>query len=65
MSEKRAIWFKEWLISKGIDAGLVSTRGMGARFPIEICPEPSPPTLNCPPEVHAANRRVELRWKVG
>jgi hypothetical protein len=64
LSEKRAIWFKEWLISKGIDAGLVSTRGMGARFPIEICPEPSPPASNCPPEVHAANRRVELRWKV-
>jgi hypothetical protein len=65
LSEKRAIWFKDWLVSKGIDPSSVSTRGMGARFPVEICPEAPVHAPNCPPEVHAANRRVELRWKVG
>jgi len=66
LSERRAVWFKKWLLAKGISSETLSTRGMGARFPMELCPENSPPTpSDCPPEVHAANRRVELRWKVG
>lgn len=64
LSQKRAIWFKEWLISKGVHAEHVSTRGMGARFPVERCPNISDPFSDCPPEVHAVNRRVELRWEV-
>ena len=64
LSEKRAVWFKEWLITKGVKAVQVSTRGMGARFPVKLCPTPSGPSSDCPPEVHALNRRVELRWEV-
>ena len=64
LSIERAIWFKEWLISKGVDAEKVSTRGMGARFPMKRCPNISDPLVECPPEVHAVNRRVELRWEV-
>jgi hypothetical protein len=30
-----------------------------------VCPDNSSGSSDfCPPEVHAANRRVELRWKV-
>ena len=64
LSKKRAVWCKEWLISKGVHAAQVSTRGMGARFPAALCPNLSDPFLGCPPEVHAVNRRVELRWEV-
>ncbi len=64
LSIERAIWFKAWLISKGVDAEKVSTRGMGARFPVKRCPNISDPLVECPPEVHAVNRRVELRWEV-
>jgi len=64
LSKKRAVWFKEWLISKGVHAEQVSTRGMGARFPVKLCPNISDPFSDCPPEVHAVNRRVELRWEV-
>jgi hypothetical protein len=64
LSKKRAVWFKEWLISKGVHAEQVSTRGMGARFPVKTCPNLSDAFLDCPPEVHAVNRRVELRWEV-
>lgn len=64
LSQKRAVWFKEWLISKGVDSEQVSTRGMGARFPVKHCPNLSEPFSDCPPEVHAVNRRVELRWEV-
>ncbi|MDG2311223.1 MAG: OmpA family protein, partial [Flavobacteriales bacterium] len=64
LSINRAIWFKAWLISKGVDAEHISTRGMGARFPVKRCPNISDPFGECPPEVHAANRRVELRWEV-
>ena len=64
LSQKRAVWFKEWLISQGVHAEQVSTRGMGARFPVKRCPNLSDPFLDCPPEVHAGNRRVELRWEV-
>ncbi|MDE0918244.1 MAG: OmpA family protein, partial [Flavobacteriales bacterium] len=64
LSKKRAVWFKAWLISKGVHAEQVSTRGMGARFPVKRCPNISDPFSDCPPEVHAVNRRVELRWEV-
>ncbi len=65
LSELRAIWFKEWLLAKGLDASRLITRGMGARFPMQVCPEgTSESSVYCPPEVHDANRRVELRWKV-
>ena len=64
LSKKRAVWFKAWLISKGVHAEQVSTRGMGARFPVKRCPKISDPFSDCPPEVHAVNRRVELRWEV-
>ena len=64
LSEKRAVWFKEWLITKGIKPSQLSTKGMGARFPVELCPNLSDPFSDCPPEVHAINRRVELRWEV-
>ena len=64
LSKKRAVWFKTWLISKGVHAEQVSTRGMGARFPVKRCPNISDPFSDCPPEVHAVNRRVELRWEV-
>jgi len=64
LSKKRAVWFKTWLISKGVHAEQVSTRGMGARFPVKRCPKISDPFSDCPPEVHAVNRRVELRWEV-
>ena len=66
LSELRAVWFKEWLVAKGVSSAMLSTRGMGARFPMILCPVNSPEnSTDCPPEVHAANRRVELRWKVG
>jgi len=65
LSELRAVWFKEWLLEKGMDESRLSTRGMGARFPMVVCPDNSTASpAFCPPEVHAANRRVELRWKV-
>ena len=65
LSELRAVWFKDWLLEGGIEASKLSTIGMGARFPMEICPDNSSSDIDdCPPEVHAANRRVELRWKV-
>jgi hypothetical protein len=65
LSELRAVWFKEWLLDKGMDESRLSTRGMGARFPMVVCPDNSSGSSDfCPPEVHAANRRVELRWKV-
>tara|TARA_B110000459_G_C16625877_1_gene505745 strand:- start:10147 stop:11571 length:1425 start_codon:yes stop_codon:yes gene_type:complete len=61
LSEKRAVWFKEWLKENGVIDSKLSTRGMGARFPLELC---LTRIVDCPPEIHAANRRVELRWKV-
>jgi len=65
LSELRAIWLKEWLVDRGVNESRLNTRGMGDRFPMEICPDNSSVNLDfCPPEVHAANRRVELRWKV-
>ncbi|PCJ80742.1 MAG: hypothetical protein COA49_07905 [Bacteroidetes bacterium] len=65
LSEQRAVWFKDWLLAKGLSSEMLSTRGMGARFPMEFCPENSlKNSAECPPEVHATNRRVELRWKV-
>ena len=65
LSEQRAVWLKDWLLARGMDESRLSTRGMGARFPMEVCSDNSSVNSNfCPPEVHAANRRVELRWKV-
>ena len=65
LSELRAVWFKGWLLDRGMDESRLSTRGMGARFPMVVCPDISSANADfCPPEVHAANRRVELRWKV-
>ena len=52
LSEKRANSVKDYVISKGIDAGRISSRGFGESKPI---------ASNDTPEGRAQNRRIEIK----
>lgn len=56
LSERRAAAVKDYLVQKGIDPNLITTRGMGESQPI------APNTINGRdnPEGRAKNRRVEI-----
>jgi outer membrane protein OmpA-like peptidoglycan-associated protein len=51
LSERRAAAVKAWLVKQGIDAGRLSTKGMGDTKPIDS---------NATAEGRANNRRVEF-----
>lgn len=54
LSERRAAAVKSYLVNKGVDAGKISTRGMGASSPVAD---------NASAAGRAQNRRVELDIK--
>lgn len=56
LSERRAEAVKTYLVTKGVDDGRISTRGMGASNPV---------ASNATAEGRARNRRVELEIKAG
>jgi outer membrane protein OmpA-like peptidoglycan-associated protein len=51
LSKQRARSVRDYLVSKGLDASKVLTRGMGESMPI---------ASNSTPEGRAENRRVEI-----
>lgn len=58
LSQKRAKAAVDYLISKGVDAKRIKSRGMGKARPVKECPDES----ECPDEFHRANRRTEFRF---
>lgn len=56
LSEKRANAAKEYLVSKGISPGKLSSKGYGETRLANKCKD----GINCPEEEHAQNRRMEF-----
>lgn len=58
LSKKRALWAREYLVSKGVDINRLMVEGLGELYLVNECED----GVDCTNEQHQQNRRVELSF---
>lgn len=59
LSEKRALFVKDYLDKIGVEKGRITAKGFGESRPFKLCQ----PQGSCTEEDHALNRRTEIKLK--